>query len=71
MRLFLAVPLPPAAADALEDASGRLRTRARKGSFSRRENYHLSPRFWGRRPPPALPVLRRLWGGRAAGSRFP
>ena len=67
MRLFLAVPLPPAAADALEDASGRLRTRARKGSFSRRENYHLTLAFLGETPPSALPVLRRVMGQAGAG----
>lgn len=72
MRLFLAMPLPPEAADALEAAAARLRAQARRGSFSRRENYHLTLAFLGETPPSALPALRRAAEEAAAGrTAFP
>lgn len=53
MRLFLAITLPGPWKRALADAAGLLRDNSRRGTFTRRENFHLTLAFLGELPDPA------------------
>ena len=47
MRLFIAVDLPEPWKDALDQAARRLAAGSRQGTFTRRENFHLTLAFLG------------------------
>ena len=50
MRLFVAVNFPPETVDAISALQGRLRGAEPRGSWSRRENLHLTLAFLGEQP---------------------
>ena len=50
LRLFLAIPCPKRILDGLEENARALRPRCRRGTFSRRENFHLTLAFLGDTP---------------------
>ena len=62
MRLFIAVDLPEPWKDALDQAARRLAAGSRQGTFTRRENFHLTLAFLGELPGPeaAVRALERV-----------
>lgn len=68
MRLFIAVELPEPWKAVLDRAARALAAGSRRGTFSRRENFHLTLAFLGELPGPE-PALQVLEGVRV--SSFP
>lgn len=63
MRLFLALELPDRAAERFYESVERVRTAAAKGTFTRRENIHLTLSFLGEQPEERLSVIREAMDG--------
>lgn len=62
-RLFIAVPFPWRVQAALEENTALLRRSCVKGSFTRRENLHLTLAFLGETAPERLEELRAVLDG--------
>ena len=58
MRLFIAINFGENELDAFEAARDRLRERAGRANYSRRENLHLTLAFLGEQPQARLPDAR-------------
>ena len=58
MRLFIAINFGENELDSFEAARDRLRERAGRGNYSRRENLHLTLAFLGEQPQARLPDAR-------------
>jgi len=68
MRLFIAIELSEEIKDALDRSARLLRGACLHGSFSRRENYHLTLVFLGETSPDRVPDIRRAMDGCAPGA---
>jgi 2'-5' RNA ligase len=60
MRLFIALNFDEEVKDALAVPQERLRSLAAGGSFSRRENLHLTLAFLGETPESRVPAIQRI-----------
>jgi 2'-5' RNA ligase len=62
MRLFIALPLPPEAVRAAENAQNALRRGGTRGRFAPPENLHVTLAFLGsvQDPQPAIEAMRRV-----------
>ena len=69
MRLFIAINFGENELDAFEAARDRLRERAGRANYSRRENLHLTLAFLGEQPQARLPDARAAMLAAAAGSQ--
>ena len=69
MRLFIAINFGENELDAFEAARDRLRERAGRANYSRRENLHLTLAFLGEQPQARLPRRPRRHARRRAGSQ--
>ena len=63
MRLFLALELPERAGDRFFESVELVRSSAARGSFTRRENIHLTLAFLGEQPEERVPAVREIMDG--------
>ena len=67
MRLFLALELPERAGERFFESVERIRSAAVRGTFTRRENVHLTLAFLGEQPEDRVPDIREVMDGCAPG----